>query len=87
MHPPAVYWNHLKRSFEEVIFSSNIVKTHESSRDKAKKGKAPIVSSNKREVNVLREEKHFNFKNSFWCDSISSPSIIPFQNPFPKSLR
>jgi hypothetical protein len=30
-----------------------------------KKGKAPIVSSNKREANILKGEKHFNFKNSF----------------------
>jgi hypothetical protein len=44
-------------------------------------------SSNKWEVNILRGEKHFNFKNPFWCDSIFSPSIIPFQKPFPKSLR
>jgi hypothetical protein len=41
----------------------------------------------KGEVNILRGEKHFNFKNPFWCDSIFSPSIIPFQKPFPKSLR
>jgi hypothetical protein len=41
----------------------------------------------KREVNILRGEKHFNFKNPFCCDSIFSPSIIPFQKSFPKSLR
>jgi hypothetical protein len=39
------------------------------------------------EVNILRGEKHFNFKNYFWCDSIFSLSIIPFQKPFPKLLR
>jgi hypothetical protein len=27
--------------------------------------KAPRVSSNKMKFNVLREEKHFNFKNPF----------------------
>jgi hypothetical protein len=47
-----------------VIFSSNIIKTPKSSRDGAKK-KAPSVSSNKQEVNILRGEKHFNFKNPF----------------------
>jgi hypothetical protein len=29
------------------------------------KRKAPGVSSNKREVNISRGEKHFNFKNPF----------------------
>jgi hypothetical protein len=37
----------------------------------------------KGEVNILRGEKHFNIKDSFLCDSIFSPSIIPFQ----KSMR
>jgi hypothetical protein len=45
-------------------------------RKRERKRKAPRVSSNKGEVNILREEKHFNFKNPFWCDSIFSPSII-----------
>jgi hypothetical protein len=40
----------------------------------------------KGEVNILRGEKHFNFKDSSWYDSILAPSIIPFQEPFPKSL-
>jgi hypothetical protein len=78
-----------------VIFSSNIIKTPKFSRDGAEKKwekekekiKAPKVSSNKGEVNNLRGERHFNFKNPFWCDLIFSPSIIPFQKPFPKSLR
>jgi hypothetical protein len=38
----------------------------------------------KGEVNILRGEKQFNFKNPFRCDSIFSPSIIPFKKPFPK---
>jgi hypothetical protein len=46
-----------------VIFSSNIIKTLKSSRDRAKK--APKVSSNKGEVNILRGERHFNFKTPF----------------------
>jgi hypothetical protein len=37
----------------------------------------------KGEVNILRGEKDFNFKNSFLYDSIFSPSMIPFQKPFP----
>jgi hypothetical protein len=36
----------------------------------------------KGEVNILRGEKYFNFKNSFLYDSIFSPSIIPFLKPF-----
>jgi hypothetical protein len=85
-----------------VIFSSNIIKTLESSRDGGKKKrererkkekkrgrerKAPRVSSSKAEVNILRGKKHFNLKNPFRCDSIFSPSIIPFQKSFPKLLR
>jgi hypothetical protein len=75
-----------------VIFSSNIIEPPKSSRDGAekereRKRKAPKVSSNKGEVNILRGERCFNFKNPFQCDSIFSPSIIPFQKPFPKSLR
>jgi hypothetical protein len=55
-----------------VIFSSNIIKTPKSSRNGAKKGerKAPRVSSNKGEVNILRGERHFNFKNPFQCDPL-----------------
>jgi hypothetical protein len=68
-----------------VIFSSNIIKTLKSSRDRAKKN-TPRVSLNKREVNILRGERYFNFKNPFRCDPIP-PSIISFQKPFPKSLR
>jgi hypothetical protein len=40
----------------------------------------------KREVNILRGEKHFNFK-IFLHESILSPSIIPFSKPFPKSFE
>jgi hypothetical protein len=39
------------------------------------------------EANILRAEKHFNFKSPFWCNYIFSPSIMPFQKPFSKSLR
>jgi hypothetical protein len=75
-----------------VIFSSNIIKTSKSSRNGAekrerKKKKAPKVFSNKGEVNILRGERHFNFKNPLRCDLIFSPSIIPFQKSFSKSSR
>jgi hypothetical protein len=66
-----------------VIFSTNIIKTPKSSRDEVRKKrgrerKAPKVSSNKGEVNILRGERHFNFKNPFLCDPNFAPSIIPF---------
>jgi hypothetical protein len=49
-----------------VIFSSNIIKTPSRYIEKKRKErKAPRVSSNKGEVNILRGEKHFNFKNPF----------------------
>jgi hypothetical protein len=57
-------------------------KKKERKRKRGRKSKATRVSSNKGEVNILRGEKQFNFKNPFWCDYIFSPSIIPFQKPF-----
>jgi hypothetical protein len=60
-----------------VIFSSNIIKTPESSRDGAKKEKKKEKrkkeeekeklqeSSNKGEVNILKREKHLNVTNPF----------------------
>jgi hypothetical protein len=47
-----------------MIFSSNIIKTPKSSRDGAKK-KLQESPQIKGEVNILREEKHFNFKIPF----------------------
>jgi hypothetical protein len=63
------------------FFSSNIIKIpkrwsiekkektywkkREKEKNKRKKKKAPRVSSNKGEVNILRGEKHFNFKIFF----------------------
>jgi hypothetical protein len=73
-----------------VIFSSNIIETPRSSRDGAKKRerkrKAPKVSTNKGEVNILIGERRFNSKNPFRYDPVFSPSIIPFQKPFLKSF-
>jgi hypothetical protein len=61
-----------------VIFCSNIIKTPKSSSDRAKrererekekrrrkKQKLQECLQIKEEVNILRGEKHFNFKNSF----------------------
>jgi hypothetical protein len=56
-------------------------------RKRKKKKKLQDSPQIKGEVNILRGEKNFNFKDPFWCDSIFSPSIIPIQNPFLKSLR
>jgi hypothetical protein len=77
-----------------VIFSSNIIETPKSSTDgaekkesKKRKRKAPKVSSNKGEVNILRGERRFNFKNSFQCDPIFSPAIIPFQKSLSKIIE
>jgi hypothetical protein len=58
----------LKEVFEEVIFSSNIIKNPKSLRDGASKEKKRKLQEShqiKGEVNILRGEKHFNFKNSF----------------------
>jgi hypothetical protein len=80
----------LKKWFYPQI-SSKLLSPQETELEKKEKEKqkrkAPKVSSNKGEVNILRGERYFNFKNPFWCDLIFSPSIILFQKPFPKSLR
>jgi hypothetical protein len=57
----------LKRSF---LRSDFLLKYHQNpqvlKRQRKKRGrKAPRVSSNKEEVNILRGEKHFNFKTPF----------------------
>jgi hypothetical protein len=56
-------------------------KEKEKEREKRKSSK---VSSNKGEANISRGERYFNYKNPFRCDLIFSPSITPFQKPFPK---
>jgi hypothetical protein len=75
----------LKKWFSPQI-SSNPLSPQETELKKGRK-KAPKLSWNKGEVNILRGERLFNFKSPFHCDPIFSPSIIPFQKPFPKSLR
>jgi hypothetical protein len=52
----------------------------ERKRKKGRKRKAPRVSSNKGEVNILRGEKHFNFKNPFLCD------FVPLHHTILKTL-
>jgi hypothetical protein len=50
---------------------------------KRRKRKAPRVYSNKGEVNILRGEKHFNFKNIlFDVISFSPPPSYHSKNPF-----
>jgi hypothetical protein len=71
----------------QVLERRSIEKKEKERKKKEKERKRLQESPNKREVNIFIIEKHFNFKNIFWCDSIFSPSIIPFQKPFPKSLR
>jgi hypothetical protein len=41
------------------------LKKREKEKRRGRKRKAPRVSSNKGEVNILRGEKHFNFKIFF----------------------
>jgi hypothetical protein len=52
---------HRKRENE----SENILKKKKKKKRRGRKIKAPRVSSNKGEVNILRGEKHFNFKIFF----------------------
>jgi hypothetical protein len=50
-------------------------------RKRGRKIKAPRVSSNKGEVNILRGEKHFNIKNLFFsCD------FLPLHHTISKTL-
>jgi hypothetical protein len=89
MRPPLVYWSHLKRSFWRSDF---LLKYQQNpSRDGAKKKKerkrgierkASRVSSNKGEVNILRGEKYFNFKNLFNVIPFSPLPLYHFKSPF-----
>jgi hypothetical protein len=69
MRPLPVPWSHLKRSFWRSNF---LLKYHQNpqvvkrrSKKRGRERKPPRVSSNKGEVNILRGERHFNFKISF----------------------
>jgi hypothetical protein len=71
----------------QVLNRRSIEKKKKKKKEKRKKKKLQESHQIKGEVNILRGEKHFNFKDPFWCDSIFSASIIPFWKPFTKSLR
>jgi hypothetical protein len=71
----------------QVLKRQSIEKKREKKKKKEKEKKLQESPQIKGEVNILRGEKHFNLEDPFWCDSIFSPFIIPFQKPFPKSLR
>jgi hypothetical protein len=60
---------------------------HRKKEEKGKRKKAPRVSSNKRGSQYFERRKILQLQRSFLCDSIFSPSVIPFQKPFPKLLR
>jgi hypothetical protein len=47
-----------------------------------REGKAPRISSNKREDNILRGGKHFNFENPFYMFPFSPPLSYHFENLF-----
>jgi hypothetical protein len=79
---PPRRWSIEKRKKER----ENVLKKENKKKEEEKK--APRVSSNKGEVNILRREKHFNFKIYFlmWFHFLPPP-IIPFQKPLPKPFR
>jgi hypothetical protein len=82
IRPPLIYQIYLKRSFWISDFLLKYHQNPKSLRDGAKNGrerKVPRVSSNKGKINILRWDRHFNFKTPFQCDPIFSLSIIPFQ--------
>jgi hypothetical protein len=65
----------------------NVLKKEKKKKNDEEEKKLQESSQIKEEVNILRGEKHFNFNDPFLCDSVCSPSIIPFEKIFPKSLR
>jgi hypothetical protein len=87
MHPPPVYWNQSKEVFEEVIFSSNIIKTPKSSRDGAekkrkKKEKLQMSLQIKGKLTFWEEKDTSNSKILFGVISYSTPPSYHFKNPF-----
>jgi hypothetical protein len=59
---------------------------HRKKEEKREK-KAPRVSLNKRESQYFERRKTLQLQRSFVMRFLCLPSIIPFQNPVPKSLR
>jgi hypothetical protein len=74
----------LKKWFSPQISSKPSSPQEMEHEKKEKKGKLQLSLQIKGEVNILSEDKHFNFKNSFWCNSIfplhHTISKPPFQN-------
>jgi hypothetical protein len=81
----------LKKWFSPQISSKPQVlrrRSIEKNKKREKGKKAPRASLNKIGSQYSKRRKTLQLqKYPFWCDSIFSPSIIPFQKPFPKSLR
>jgi hypothetical protein len=68
-----------------VIFCSNIIKTPQETKKKKKRGrerKAPRVSSNKGEVNILKGKNISTSKIHFDVIPFSPPPSYHFKNPF-----
>jgi hypothetical protein len=84
-----------KEVFQEVIFSTNIIETPKSSRDRAVKER----ERERKKKEKLQKSLQIKGKLTFWEHKYTStskilfnvipfpPSIIPFQKPFSKSLR
>jgi hypothetical protein len=79
-----------KTIFEEVIF---LLKYHqnpqvlkrwsiEKKKEKEKEKKLQESPQIKGEVNILKGEKHFNFKDLFYVISFSPPPSYHFKNTF-----
>jgi hypothetical protein len=68
-----------------VIFCSNIIKTPQETKKEKKRGrerKAPRVSSNKGEVNILKGKNISTLKIHFDVIPFSPPPSYHFKNPF-----
>jgi hypothetical protein len=68
-----------------VIFCSNIIKTPQETKKEKRRGrerKAPRVSSNKGEVNILKGKNISTSKIRFDVIPFSPPPSYHFKNPF-----
>jgi hypothetical protein len=69
---------HWKKGEREKVLE----KREKKEKGEERKRKAPRVSSNKKEKSIFWEEKNIASSKFFLCESIFSPSIIPFSKPF-----
>jgi hypothetical protein len=78
----------LKKWFSPQI-SSKPQSPQETEHEKIGKRKTPRVSSNKRGSQYFERRKTLQLQKSLSkiIEKVFSPSIIPFQKPFPKLLR